>query len=384
MVRPTVYVPYVWRACHSAAATARRRRSRRCCYKFTPLCLRCATHTGHSGIPAWIPFVVASLNFSDVERAMLMASFFPGYLCTQIPGRSSTQPSACLEHTGGTARAPHALHRRADHRACAGAWLIQRIGAKAVLFWDMAATAALCLLVPAAARSARLLAVLLTVMGVVSGPLIPAMQVRVPTGRAALQHPTARIALPGLPTAAVPGRSGGGGGGSSGSRERDRQTERAQRRMIMFLPAIPGPQTELAARRTREGAGPPVHVAAVRSRGGACLSLSRRASQPLSRSSEPAESALPLCLCASAPLRLCTSAPLRLCASAPLCLSVSISLCLAVSILSLTLSGVSSLIESGIGQVLSLTVYPMISVKWGWKVRRLSQQALPFYFRRHS
>jgi MFS family permease len=97
-----------------------------------------------NGIPAWIPFVVSSLQFTDVERALLMASFFPGYLLTQIPGAA----------------------------------LIQKYGAKAVLLVDMAGTSVLCLLAPlAAASSARALAGLLTVMGLFQGPLIPAIQV---------------------------------------------------------------------------------------------------------------------------------------------------------------------------------------------------------------
>ena len=101
--------------------------------------------------------------------------------------------------------------------------LIQRIGAKAVLFWDMVVTSALCLLVPAAARSAwcpgrgtsycatpshsgplsieslggdgpvkitpapaRSLAALLSVMGLAQGPLIPALQVGPPRGERTL------------------------------------------------------------------------------------------------------------------------------------------------------------------------------------------------------
>ena len=74
---------------------------------------------------------------------MLLAAFFPGYLITQIPG----------------------------------SMLIQRVGPKLVLFWDMALTALLSLAIPyAARRSARALAAVLTLMGLVQGPLYAAIQ----------------------------------------------------------------------------------------------------------------------------------------------------------------------------------------------------------------
>ena len=60
-----------------------------------------------------------------------------------------------------------------------GAAAIQRWGAKVMMSIDMAVTAALCLAIPLVTRSAgpRVLAPLLTVIGLSQGPLIPANQV---------------------------------------------------------------------------------------------------------------------------------------------------------------------------------------------------------------
>ena len=39
-----------------------------------------------SGIPSWVPFVVADMGLTDADRALLLAAWFPGYLVSQIPG----------------------------------------------------------------------------------------------------------------------------------------------------------------------------------------------------------------------------------------------------------------------------------------------------------
>ena len=40
---------------------------------------------------AGVPIVVADLGLSDADRAMLLAAWFPGYLCSQIPGAALIQ-----------------------------------------------------------------------------------------------------------------------------------------------------------------------------------------------------------------------------------------------------------------------------------------------------
>lgn len=87
----------------------------------------------------------AAEQFTDVQRALLMSSFFPGYIATQIPG----------------------------------SYAIQRYGAKLVMAIDMVVTACVCFLMPSAIRigGPRMLAPLLTLAGLSQGPLIPALQV---------------------------------------------------------------------------------------------------------------------------------------------------------------------------------------------------------------
>ena len=60
-----------------------------------------------------------------------------------------------------------------------GSWAIQRSGAKLVMSVDMAITAALCLLIPSVITNGgpRMLAPVLTMIGLSQGPLIPSLQV---------------------------------------------------------------------------------------------------------------------------------------------------------------------------------------------------------------
>ena len=44
-----------------------------------------------NALPSWLPLLAASLNLSDAQRALLMSSFFPGYLLTQVPGSWAIQ-----------------------------------------------------------------------------------------------------------------------------------------------------------------------------------------------------------------------------------------------------------------------------------------------------
>lgn len=104
--------------------------------------------TIRGGLPSWIPFVVADMGLGDVERAALLAAWFPGYLITQIPGAA----------------------------------LIDRVGPKVVLFGNMLGTCGLFLMLPllartlgsdSTARRVRVMASTLTLCGFFQGPLIP-------------------------------------------------------------------------------------------------------------------------------------------------------------------------------------------------------------------
>ena len=99
-----------------------------------------------NALPSWLPLLCASAGFTDAQRALLMSSFFPGYILTQIPG----------------------------------SFAIQKYGAKIVLLVDMVVTATLCFCIPLATSTGgpRMLAPILTVIGLSQGPLIPALQVR--------------------------------------------------------------------------------------------------------------------------------------------------------------------------------------------------------------
>ena len=44
-----------------------------------------------NALPSWLPLLAVSLNLSDAQRALLMSSFFPGYLLTQVPGSWAIQ-----------------------------------------------------------------------------------------------------------------------------------------------------------------------------------------------------------------------------------------------------------------------------------------------------
>jgi hypothetical protein len=102
--------------------------------------------TIRSGLPAWVPILVADLRLSEAQRAMLLAAWFPGYICSQIPG----------------------------------AVLIQFYGPKLILGLTMVGTCGVFMLLPwlaqlgrSTAASVRIMAACLTVCGFCQGPLIP-------------------------------------------------------------------------------------------------------------------------------------------------------------------------------------------------------------------
>ena len=102
-----------------------------------------ANYVVRQSLPSLIPLIAKSAGFGTSEVALLLASFFPGYLLTQVP---------------------------------AGV-LAQKFGAKPLLTVNLAGTAALMLLLPAAARVQRggayVLATLFTVLGLIQGSLVP-------------------------------------------------------------------------------------------------------------------------------------------------------------------------------------------------------------------
>lgn len=108
-----------------------------------------SNHLIRGSLPTLVPLIAAAGGYSDAERAMMLGAFFPGYLLTQIP---------------------------------AGAFA-QTHGGKLVLAINTLGTAAVTLLLPAAARlqsagkrntvAPRLIALLLAAMGLFQGSLVP-------------------------------------------------------------------------------------------------------------------------------------------------------------------------------------------------------------------
>ena len=92
-------------------------------------------------IPFVVPFICAECNYSDLQRAMLLNAFAPGYVSTQIPAAA----------------------------------MINRIGAKAVLTLNNAGMlVAFALLPTAAATGATAVAACVTLLGIVQGPYVTA------------------------------------------------------------------------------------------------------------------------------------------------------------------------------------------------------------------
>jgi sugar phosphate permease len=96
-----------------------------------------------------VPYICAEQGFSEEQRAMLLAAFYPGYVGAHIPG----------------------------------GYMVQSFGGKLTLALNMWGSAAVCALVPLAVRlapskQARLscLTGLLFALGLCQGPLIPALQ----------------------------------------------------------------------------------------------------------------------------------------------------------------------------------------------------------------
>lgn len=100
------------------------------------------------GLPSLIPFIVTEYGFSEGQRAVLLGGFFPGYCLTMIPaGIIST-----------------------------------RVGYKSLLSINLAGNALVLLATPVAASLSTSLGVAplfccFTVMGLLQGPLVPAMAV---------------------------------------------------------------------------------------------------------------------------------------------------------------------------------------------------------------
>lgn len=106
--------------------------------------------TIRSGLPAWVPVLVAHMGLSETQRAMLLAAWFPGYIVSQIPGAA----------------------------------LIQIYGPKLILGLTMVGTCGVFMLLPWLAQlgrntaaSVRIMAACLTVCGFCQGPLIPGQMV---------------------------------------------------------------------------------------------------------------------------------------------------------------------------------------------------------------
>jgi sugar phosphate permease len=100
-----------------------------------------------NAINTLIPFICREQGFSEDQRAMLLAAFYPGYVGAHIPGGI----------------------------------LVQRWGGKAMLTINMYGSALVCALLPLAVRvkpalRAPALAALLAALGVMQGPLIPSLQ----------------------------------------------------------------------------------------------------------------------------------------------------------------------------------------------------------------
>eukprot|EP01052_Picozoa_sp_SAG31_P022997 SAG31_NODE_1861_length_7044_cov_169.866379_6_plen_359_part_00 len=100
-------------------------------------------------INSLIPYICAEQGFSENQRAMLLAAFYPGYVGGHIPG----------------------------------GYMVQVLGGKITLALNMWGSAAVCALVPVAAWAAptrqtrlRCLMGLLFALGLCQGPLIPALQ----------------------------------------------------------------------------------------------------------------------------------------------------------------------------------------------------------------
>ena len=100
-----------------------------------------------NAINTLIPFICREQGFSEDQRAMLLAAFYPGYVGAHIPGGI----------------------------------LVQHLGGKVMLSANMIGSALICALLPLAARvklslRAPAFAALLAALGVMQGPLIPSLQ----------------------------------------------------------------------------------------------------------------------------------------------------------------------------------------------------------------
>lgn len=103
-------------------------------------CTWCSNYLVRNALPSLLPFVAQARGFTTAQLAMLLAAFFPGYLCTQVP---------------------------------AGI-LSARLGPKILLTGNMVATSVLTLAMPLVSRSGAMpMAALLTTMGLCQGSLVP-------------------------------------------------------------------------------------------------------------------------------------------------------------------------------------------------------------------
>ena len=90
-------------------------------------------------VPSFVPLLVSEFGFTNAQTAALLSGFFPGYMCSMVPGAAITAT----------------------------------YGAKAVMTAAMTGSAAIFYVMPtvAARYGASALSVLLTVLGVIQGPL---------------------------------------------------------------------------------------------------------------------------------------------------------------------------------------------------------------------
>ena len=90
-------------------------------------------------VPSFVPLLVSEFDFTQAQTAALLSGFFPGYMCSMVPGAA----------------------------------IAAKCGAKTVMTGAMAGSAAIFFLMPTVARhyGAGALTGLLTILGVIQGPL---------------------------------------------------------------------------------------------------------------------------------------------------------------------------------------------------------------------
>ena len=111
--------------------------------------MRLANFVQRFGLPSLIPFIVEEAGFDAMQRSLLLAGFFPGYMATQIPAGVLSGVFGFRQMLSGN------------------------------LFGNALALALTPAAAAASARAGRVLPLCacFTVMGLLQGPLVPAMAV---------------------------------------------------------------------------------------------------------------------------------------------------------------------------------------------------------------